>query len=54
MDKKLEIYTGNEVEELAACVNEMTEELKDQVQRLSQAAAKEERCRSSPLPSTLA
>ena len=43
LDKKLEIYTGNEVEELAACVNDMTEELKEQVQRLSQAAAKEER-----------
>jgi sigma-B regulation protein RsbU (phosphoserine phosphatase) len=46
LDKKLEIYTGNEVEELASCFNEMTEELKEHVQRLSQAAAKEERVRT--------
>ena len=46
LDKKLEIHTGNEVEELASCFNEMTEELKDNVQRLSQAAAKEERART--------
>ncbi len=46
LDKKLEIHTGNEVEELAACFNEMTEELKEHVQRLSQAAAKEERVRT--------
>ena len=46
LDKKLEIHTGNEVEELAICFNEMTENLKDHVQRLSQAAAKEERART--------
>ena len=46
LDKKLEIYTGNEVEELADCFNEMTEDLKDHVQRLSQAAAEEERTRT--------
>ncbi|MBO6291256.1 MAG: SpoIIE family protein phosphatase [Selenomonas sp.] len=46
LDKTLEIHTGNEVEELATCFNDMTENLKDHVQRLSQAAAKEERART--------
>lgn len=46
LDKKLEIHTGNEVEELASCFNEMTEELKDHIQRLSQSAAKEERTKT--------
>ena len=46
LDKKLEIRTGNELEELASCFNEMTEDLKDYVQKLSQAAAKEERTRT--------
>ena len=46
LDKKLEIHTGNEVEELASCFNEMTEDLKDHIQKLSQAAAKEERVRT--------
>lgn len=46
LDKKLDIRTGNELEHLAICFNSMTEELKEQIQRLSEAAAKEERART--------
>lgn len=46
LDKKLDIHTGNEVEHLAICFNSMTEELKEQIKRLSEAAAKEEHART--------
>lgn len=46
LDKKLDINTGNEVEHLAICFNSMTEELKEQIKMLSEAAAKEEHART--------
>ncbi len=45
-DKKLDIKTGDEIEELADSFNAMTEELKRYIQNMAQAAAEKERART--------
>ena len=42
-DKKLDIHTGDEVEHLAVCFNDMTMALKDYMKNLASAAAERER-----------
>ncbi len=45
-DKKLDIKTGDEIEELADSFNAMTEELKQYIQNMAQVAAEKERART--------
>ena len=46
LDKKLAIHTSDEIEELAECFNEMTDELKNHMKRLSEEIARQERTRT--------
>ena len=43
LDKKLDIHTGDEIEHLAICFNEMTDELKAQMANLKKVTAEKER-----------
>ena len=45
-DKKLDIHTGDEVEHLAVCFNDMTMALKEYTENLANAAAERERVRT--------
>lgn len=43
LDRKVDIHTGDEIEDLAGCFNDMTDELQVYVKKLTAAAAEKER-----------
>lgn len=43
LDRKIDLETGDEIEDLASCFNSMTDELKTHIKSLAKAAADEER-----------